>query len=215
MTVPSFPLVLFLLLPGFLSIYAGFLVSKVRKLSAFQGTAWSLVVGLLLVVTLYPAYTYLVKPPPGETWPGLPEILENPALVRGQVWALLYAAAPLFGGLVGLADRIGLFENLLRPLGIDLRLHGDLWGRLFRDSGYVRAYLNDGNLLHGWSQYYSSDRSQPGPELYLTQVRIWDVERLTWVEMEDVAGVLLDASQISRIEFLEPPGNNQNAEVVK
>ena len=217
MTIASFPLEVFLLLPGFLFINAVFLVSRFRKLSVFQGTAWSLIVSLILVVTIYPAYTLLVKASPSQMWPGLLEVVANPALVPGPVWASLYVAAPLFGILAGVAERTGLFEKVLRPVGIDLRLHGDLWGRLFRDSGYVQVqvYLRDGNLLYGWPEYYSSDRSQPGPELYLTQVGIWDLEGSTWVEMSNVLGVLIDASQISRIEFLQPADDSQSTEIVQ
>jgi hypothetical protein len=121
---------------------------------------------------------------------------------------VLYVIAPLLGGLVGFAERKSIFENLLRRAGFDPRLHGDIWKRLFRDADrdYVQVYLKDRTLLAGWPEFYSSDRSQPGPELYLTQVEIWDVDERMWVDVEGVGGTLLDASEINRIEFLEPPG---------
>lgn len=210
MSVPSFPLVLLLLLPGFLCISTGFLVSRIRKLSAFEVTAWSLGVGLLLIVTLYPAYAYLLAPPPDKAWPGLLEILENPTLVPGPLWALLYVTALLLGYLGGWTDRKGLLERVLRPVGIDLGRHGDLWGRLLRGKDYVYVYLTDGKVLFGWPENYSSDRSQPGPELYLTQVQVWRPDEAEWSPLEHTRGILLDASHISEIEFLELPGDNQN-----
>ena len=212
MSVPSFPLVLLLLLPGFLFISTGFLVSRIRKLSAFEVTAWSLGVGLLLIVTLYPAYTTLLAPPPDKAWPGLLKILENPVLVPGPLWALLYVAAPLLGYLGGWADRQGLLERILRPVGIDLKRHGDLWGPLLRGKVYVYVHLTDGNVLFGWPENYSSDRSQPGPELYLTQVQVWRPDEAEWVELEYTRGILLDASRIIRIEFLDLPADDQDVE---
>ena len=148
-------------------------------------------------------------------WPGLLAVLQNPSLIPGQVWTSLYVTSIAAGTIAGYVDRKGIVDYVLRSVGIDLRLHGDLWGRLFKESSYVQVYLNDGNLLFGWPQYYSSDRSQPGPELYLTQVQIWDSEQSAWVEMKDVAGVLLDASQISRIEFMAVITENENSEIVR
>ena len=208
MSFASFPLALFLLLPGFLFMNAAFLVGKFRRLSALHGTAWSLVVSLLLVAVIYTTYVALVKPPPNEAWPSLLRILDDPILVPGQVWALLYGVAPLAGTLAGFADRKGVFEKVLRGVGIDLRMHGDLWSRLLRTPDYIQVYLRDGTLLVGWPELYSSDRSQPGPELYLTQVQIWDVDQRMWVNVDGVRGILLDASEINRIEFLEPPVEN-------
>jgi hypothetical protein len=190
MSVTSFPLALFLLLPGFLFINAAFLVSEFRRLSAFHGTAWSLVVSLLLVAVIYPTYVALVKPPSGEVWPSLLRILENPGLVPGQVWALLYGVAPLAGALAGLAERKRIIGFLFSKIGIDLRMHGDLWSRLLRTTYYIRVYLKDGTLLFGWPELYSINRSQPGPELYLTQAQIWDVDKRMWVDVEGVRGIL-------------------------
>ncbi len=204
MNFSSFPLVLFLLLPGFLAIYSGFLVSRFRRLSGFQGTAWSLVASLALIVIIYPIFTSLVEPP-DSAWPGLLDMLQDPVLIPGWLLAALYLVGPSLGIIIGVADRNGLFESLLRRLGIDLRLHGDLWGRMMREAGYLRVYLNDGSLLYGWPEYYSVDRSVPGPELYLTQVIIWDPDGGDWVAAEETTSVLLHGNQISRIEMLGLP----------
>ena len=128
---------------------------------------------------------------------------------------LLYVTAPVLGGLVGFAERRGWVDLVLGCVGIHLRAHGDLWGRLLRAKVDVYVHLTDGSILFGWPEHYSSDRSQPGPELYLTQVQVWNPDDSKWVELEHTKGVLLDASQVSRIEFLEPPTDNQNVEVVQ
>lgn len=213
MDISSFPLVLLLLLPGFLAIHVFFVVTRFRNLSTFHGTTWSLIVSLILVIALYPIYTYLTEPPPNKPWPGLLEAMGNPALVPGPVWLLLYASAIPVGVLLGLVDRTGLVETPLRSLGIDLSRHRDVWGRLFREPGYLLVYLKDGNVLYGWPEYYSSDRSQPGPELYLTQMSIWNGEQSEWADMGHVGGVLIDAESVSRIEFLVPPHENGIPEV--
>lgn len=212
MSVPSLPLILLLLLPGFLCISTGFLVSRIRKLSAFEVTAWSLAVGLLLVVILYPAYAFLLPPPPHKAWPGLLQILDNPALVPGPLWVLLYVTALVLGYLGGWTDRKGILERVLRPVGIDLKRHGDVWGQLLRSRVYVYVHLTDGNVLYGWPENYSSDRSQPGPELYLTQVQIWRPDEDVWIELEHTRGIWLDASHISRIQLLDLPADNQDTD---
>ena len=63
----------------------------------------------------------------------------------------------------------------------------------------------------GWPEYYSTDKSQLGPELYLTETKIWDIYAAEWVDVTGVKGILLDASVINRIEFLASPdeGNEE------
>ena len=209
MTVASFQLEIYLLLPGFIFIYAAFLLSRFRNLPVFQGTALSLLVSLILFATIYSLYTSSVKPPSDQPWPDLIGVLGNPALVPGWVWAAVYVSAPLLGSLIGFLDRKRFFESLFRFAGIDLRQHGDVWGRLLRESSYVRVYLDDGTLLFGWPEFFSTDRSQPGPELYLSQAQIWDSNSSEWVLIADVEGILLDASKINRIEFVSDTEGRQ------
>ena len=201
MNIASLPLVLFILLPGFLSINIAFLVGNFRRLSTFQATLWSLAVGLLLLAVIYPVYVYLVSPPLGEEgWLGLVQILVNPSLVPVQVWILLYVFALFLSILVGVADRKGIIEKLFHRIGIDLSKRGDIWSNQFRAADYVRVYLRDGAPLVGWPEYYSKE-----PELYLTNVKFWSVEESDWLEVEGIRGVLLHGDEITRIEFLKSP----------
>lgn len=203
MNIAGLPLVLFLLLPGFVTINVAFLVGRFRRLSTFHGTAWSLLVSFLLVGITYPTYVLLVDPPLGnESWPGLPQVLGDPSGVPVHVWILLYGAAFSVGVVFGVVDRWGLIEGLLLRLGIDLGRRGDIWESQFRDARVVSVYLKDGSLLSGWPEQYSTDRSHPGPELYLTYARIWSTERADWLKLEGVSGILLHGDEISRIEFL-------------
>ena len=128
MNVSDLPLVLFLLLPGFLTINIAFLVGQLRRLSTFQATLWSLVVSLLLLAIIYPGYLYIVdSSPAGTERPDLLKVLVNPILVPSQVWVLLYAFALLTGILYGVADRKGLVERVFLWVGIDLNKRGDIW----------------------------------------------------------------------------------------
>ena len=203
MDIAGLPLVLFLLLPGFLTINVAFLVGTFRRLSAFHGTAWSLLVSFILIGISYSSYVYLVGPPPENgPWPGLFEVLVDPSRVPVLVWVMLYIMGLLFGVMFGVGDRKGYIESLLHWLGIDLDRRGDIWGSQFREPRDVLVYLKDGSLLSGWPEYYSTDRSQPGPELYLTNSWIWSSENSKWLEIEGTTGILLHGNEINRIEFL-------------
>lgn len=204
MDIAGLPLVLFLLLPGFVTINVAFLVGRFRRLSTFHGTAWSLMVGFILVGVTYTPYTYLLDPTSVDgSWPGLLEVLVDPRHVPAPVWVTLYVAGLFLGVLFGVGDRKGYIGGLFLRLGIDLAKRGDIWESQFRDAQTVRVYLKDGSLLSGWPEHYSIDRSQPGPELYLTYARIWSTEEADWLDLEGVSGVLLHGDEISRIEFLD------------
>ena len=201
MTAASFPLAIFLLLPGFISIYSGFLVSRFRRLPAFHAATLSLSISLALFVIVYPLYSLVAQ----SDHPGLLKVLNDPATVPIAVWGLLYLAALASGILFGVLDRKRVFEALFLKVGIDLRTHGDLWGPLLRESDFIRVHLGDGTVLYGWPEYYSADRSQPGPELYLAVPQIWDQNESEWISLAGVDGILLAADNINRIEFLTPP----------
>ena len=213
MDIAGLPLVLFLLLPGFVTINVAFLVGRFRRLSTFHGTAWSLMVGFILVGVTYTPYVYLVDHTSVDgLWPGLLEVLVDPRRVPVPVWVTLYVAGLFFGVLFGVGDRKGYIGSLFLRLGIDLAKRGDIWEIQFRDAKTVRVYLKDGSLLSGWPERHSTDRSQPGPELYLTYARIWSTEEAGWLDLEGVSGVLLHGDEISRIEFLISA--DENAEEV-
>ena len=206
MSLASLTLVLFLLLPGFLCINVAFLVGTFHRLSAFHGFAWSLLASFILISITYPIYISLAPPPSGvASWPGLLQVLENPILVPGQVWIILYAFALLTGIGLGVGERKGWIGSLLLLVKIDLSKRGDIWSRAFRNENFVQVYLKDGTLLVGWPDLYSTDRSQPGPELYLTDPKIWSDEKSEWLDLsEDIRGILLHGDEITRIEFLDP-----------
>ena len=70
-------------------------------------------------------------------------------------------------------------------------------------------FLKDGTILVGWPEYYSTDMSQPGPELYLTEAKVWNIEKTEWIDVDGVRGILMDASEINRIEFLDSPSDGE------
>ena len=205
MDITDLPLALSLLLPGFLLLHLFFFFSRIRRISAFYATTWSLLLSLLLFAGVYLPYAAMVEPPASMvTWPNLLVALTRPLEIPVFVWALMYVSAAVLGWALAVLERRGLTDRLLLAVGIDLRRHGDIWERLFREQrlGRVRVYLKDGDLLGGWPRYYSDDRTDPGPELYLSPAFIWHPEQETWAAMKDVDGVLVHGSEISRIEFV-------------
>ena len=205
MDTADLPLALSLLLPGFLLLLLFFFFSRIRRISAFYATTWSLLISLLLFVCVYSPYTAIVSHPPAvAAWPSLLEALAAPRQVPLPVWTSLYVSAIVFGWGLGHLEKRGIPERLLLKIGIDLRRHGDIWERLFRDNllGRVRVYLKDGEIIAGWPKYYSDDRTDPGPELYLSPAFVWNIDREEWASLEHVEGVLIHGSEIGRIEFV-------------
>ncbi len=157
----------------------------------------------VLIAFTYPTYTYLFSPPLGSSaWPGLFQVLEDPILAPGQFWVILYVFAILAGIALGVGDRTGCINRLFLLIRVDITNRDDIWSRVFRNEDYVQVYLKDGTLLVGWPSLYSTDRSQPGPELYLTKVMVWSIEYEEWLDMEGVRGILLHGDEITRVEFL-------------
>ena len=210
MSLSTLPLLLLLLLPGFLSINSLFLIGSFRRLTAIQASLWSLSAGLFLLALVYPLYTLLVRPSStAEEWPGLIDILVSPELAPVQVWAILYVLSIPAGALLGIAERKGFIKWLFARLGIDLNRRGDLWSTQWDSADYVQVYLTNGTLIVGWPELWSLDRSPPGPELYLTRVKVWSAVESAWLNIEGVRGILLHGDEISRIEFLESDDENE------
>ena len=63
MNIADLPLALSLLLPGFVLLHLVFLVSRIRRISAFYATTWSVLISLLLFTIVYKLYTVFVAPP--------------------------------------------------------------------------------------------------------------------------------------------------------
>lgn len=204
MDLMTTPLLLFLILPGFISINVGFLVTGFRRLSGLQGTARSLVTSLVLFVLVYPTFTLINGT---ETnWPGLMDMLRTPTSIPGGLFAGLYIAAPILGLIGGQivhaaskSDRVG---KALLLLGVDIKKHSDIWDRVISQPSYLRVYLNDGDLLHGWNQFYSIGLTDHDREIYLTRAFVWDANNEDWVKFDDDTGILLSRDSISRIEII-------------
>ena len=215
MNIADLPLALSLLLPGFVLLHLVFLVSRIRRISAFYATTWSVLISLLLFTIVYKLYTVFVAPPePNSSWPTLSIALSEPSQIPGGVWIGLYLSAVVLGLVFGHVERLKIPALGLMKVGIDLRKHGDIWDRSFSEQRYtgVRIFLKNGELLAGWPKYYSDDRSDPGPEVYLSPAYTWDFEEANWLSLRDIDGVLIHGSEISRIEFLpEEPERQANA----
>lgn len=211
MNFADFSLTLLLILPGFILLHLVFLISRFRRLSSFYAAVWSLLTGLLLFNIIYLIYTSVLPPPAdGAPWPDLAIVLTEPGEVPLGVWIALYVGSILLGLTLGILDSMQIIEKALLRVGIDLRKHGDLWDRLFRErpARYVIVYLKDGDILAGWPKHYSDDRTDPGPELYLSPVSIWEPVSDNWATMDYADGVLVHGAEISRIEFLKADAGN-------
>lgn len=210
MTVTDLPLAVLLLLPGFVFLHIVFVVSRVRRMSAFYATTWSLLISLLLFVIAYWPFTLIFDSPSGAQWPGIIDALAQPTRIPNGVWPVLYTMAVLLGVLAGVLEDNRLPERILLKLGLDVGKHSDLWERTFREERYkgVRVYLREGILLQGWPKYFSDDRSNSGAEIYLSNVHEWDFDDGQWNKISDIDGVLLHDSEILRIEFLPWDGGS-------
>lgn len=206
MNLAELPLALSLLLPGFLLLHVIFLVSRIRRISAFHATTWSLLISFLLFIGIYALYTAVASPPSGEpSWASLRDAITDPYSIPGGIWIALYTSAVALGWVIGKLEVRGVPRRLLLFAGIDLSSHGGIWERAFQenDSSEILVYMRDGSLLLGWPKYFSNDRSDPGPEVYLSPASVWDSQSGDWVAMAHADGVLLHGSEISRIEFLK------------
>ena len=97
------------------------------------------------------------------------------------------------------SDRVG---KTLLLLGVDIKKHSDIWDRVISQSSYLRVYMNDGDLLYGWNQFYSIGSTEHDREIYLTRAFVWDAEDEDWVRLGDDTGILVSRDSISRIEIV-------------
>ena len=95
---------------------------------------------------------------------------------------------------------------MLLMLGVDIKKHSDIWDRVISQPSYMRVYLNDGDLLFGWNQFYSTGLTDHDQEIYLTRAFVWDAKNEDWVRLDDDTGILLGRDSISRIEIVAPEG---------
>ncbi len=208
MSIESLPLVVFLLLPGFLSwlIFSWGTVS--RKMGQIQHIFASLIFSLFAFTLAY-YLTYLIKfigiNVFSASWnialfPKYMQILINPEILPPELWVTLYIIAIILGFLL-----ISLYKNeniarILNRIGLDLYAAEDVWYRLFHHSDFITIYLKDGNIIAGWPTYFSQTGKKESAELYLTKIRYFRENE--WVSPHtSVDGVLINTDSISRIEF--------------
>ena len=210
MGLESLPLVVFLLLPGFLSWFIFCWGTVRRKISQFQHLFASLILSTVAFTIAY--YTiYLFKLIAINTFapawditqfPAYIQILSNPDILPPELGIAIYLAAIILGFLL---IRIYKSENIRRLFdraGLDLYGHEDTWYRLFHKADYVTVYLKDGNIVSGWPTYFSQTGDKETAELYLTKMHYYQKEKECWVSpSKSVEGLLINTDSISHIEF--------------
>lgn len=211
MNIESLPLVVFLLLPGFLSWFIFCWGTVSRKISQIQHIFISLIFSLLAFTLAY-YITYLIKFIGvnlfGASWnitlfPTYMQVLIEPKTLPPELWPTIYIIAIILGFLL-----IAIYKNeniarMLNRIGLDLYGAEGVWYRLFHHSDYVTVYLKDGNIVAGWPIYFSQTGDKENAELYLTNTRYFQKD--SWIKSHpSVDGVLINTALISRIEFRKP-----------
>ncbi len=211
MNIESLPLVIFILLPGFLSwlIFCWGTVS--RRVNQIQYIFISLLISLLSFTIAY-YFVYLIKyicvnlfsaSLNIAQFPQYMQILGNPEILPLELWIALYIIAIILGFILIALYRSEKFAKIFAKLGLDLYAAEDLWYRLFHHSDFVTLYLKDGNIIAGWPTYYSQTGEKNRAELYVTKIHYYHDNK--WIEPDaSVDGVLINTSSISRIEFRNP-----------
>jgi len=211
MNIDSLPLVVFLLLPGFLSWFIFCWGTVSRKISQIQHIFVSLIFSLLAFTLAY-YLTYLIKFIGVNifdtswnitTFPKYMQILIEPKILPPELWLTIYIIAILLGFLL-----IAIYKNenlarMLNRIGLDLYGPEGVWYRLFHHSDFITVYLKDGNMIAGWPTYFSQTGEKDNTELYLTKVQYYHENKWT-SSHKSVDGVLINTDSIQRIEFRKP-----------
>lgn len=213
MGLESLPLVVFLLLPGFLSWFIFCWGTVVRKINQLQHLFISLILSILAFTLAY-YLTYLLNFAAvnifNASWditsfPGYIEILGEPRMLPLELGIAIYVLAIALGFLLIRIYRNESIAKLLNRVGLDLYAYEDTWYRLFHKADYVTVYLKDGNIVAGWPTYFSQTRDKETAELYLSKMHYYDKEKKHWVKSSrSVDGLLINADSISHIEFRNP-----------
>ncbi len=202
MSIESLPLIVLLLLPGFLSWFIFCWGTVTHKISQLQYLFACLILSVLVFSISYPL-TSLFMPLPGYM-----RILSNPVVLPLELGIAIYLTAI---GLGFLLIRIYKSENIRRLLdwiGLDLYRHEHTWHRLFHESAYVTVYLKDGTIVAGAPTYFSQSGDKETAELYLTEIHYYQKE--AWVKPDQpIEGLLINTALISRIEFRNPATVNR------
>jgi hypothetical protein len=205
MSTGEIPVVLLLLLPGFVAVQVYNSVSRKRRLSDFETLLWVLISSFALLAPTTIAWHAL-----DDAVPSLSELVRNPTALPMRVAGMLYFLAVPAGWVAGHLDRSRVLERALLRLRVDVRRRHDVWYLAFRDAYYVIVYLKDGAILHGWPMMTTSDREGGAAEVYLINTDVWDNDAQEWVTQEDITGVWLDAASVERIEFTARPEDEES-----
>ena len=200
MATSDVPVILLLLLPGFVAVQVYNWVSHKRRLTDFETLLWILLASFALLAPTATVWHEL-----DDEVPSVRELVTNPAALPMRVAGALYLFAVPVGWVAGHLDRNRLSERGFSKLQIDLKRRHDVWYLAFRDAYYVIVYLKSGVMIYGWPMMTTTNREGSAAELYLTNTGIWDSEAQGWIGQEDVDGMWIDAASIERIEFTNEP----------
>ena len=198
------PVVVLLLLPGFVAVQVYNWVSHKRRLSDFETLLWILIASFALLAPTTTVWHEL-----DDKVPSLGQLVRDPLALPMRVAGTLYLLALPSGWLAGHLDRSRLLERAVMTLQVDLKRRHDVWYLAFRDPSYVIVYLKSGAILYGWPMMTTTNREGGAAELYLTNTGVWDSEAGDWVRQEAIAGVWIDAGSVERIEFSTEPGKTE------
>jgi len=200
MSADEVPVVLLLLLPGFVAVQVYNWVSRKRRLSDFETLLWVLVCSFALLAPTATVWHAL-----DDAVPSLSQLIRNPTALPMRLAGMLYLLALPSGWVAGHLDRGRVLEDAFLRLRVDLRRRHDVWHLAFRDAYYVIVYLKGGAIVYGWPLMTTSHREGAAGEIYLTNTGVWDGEAQQWVWQEDITGVWLDAASIERVELTARP----------
>ncbi len=200
MSTTDLPVIILLLLPGFIALQLFTWTSHKRRLSNLETILWLLILSFTLLVPVSLAWHWLdsKEPTPGA-------ILEDPTSVRLRVAASMYLVALPLGWIAGKLDRARIFEKFMSPLGIDMRRRHDVWYLAFRDSYFVIVYLQSGQQLYGWPAMSTTNRDGSAAEILLEKPHVWSKTKQEWLEKPELTGIWIDSSKIERIDFTARP----------
>ena len=214
MTPTDVPVILVLLLPGFLATEVlGLVTYRTKRPSDFPSLLWSLIFSFVLLAPVATVWHQV-----DSDYPAFGQVVTNPKALPMRMALLLYAAAPLLGCAVGLIVRSRWIENKLAFAKwlVDLRGRHDVWSLAFRDAYYIIVHLKNGQVLHGYPEKREIDRKGGVSDIYLVHPRLWDEATMTWGEEPgEIEGIWLDATNIDRIDFTRrasPPKKPLKAE---
>lgn len=206
MGIESLPLIMFLLLPGFLSWFIFCWGTVTRKISQLQHFFASLILSIIAFTIDYGAI-YLAKLATNTlaSFPTYAQILTDPEVLPPELGVAIYPTAICIGFLLIRAYKSKGVRELLGRVGLDLYGHEDVWYRAFRRHDYITVHLKDGSIVAGWPTYYSKTGGSENTELYLQKIHYYQKEQDRWVKpSKSVEGLLLNMTMISHIEFRRP-----------